>query len=172
MGCFCHEGFGLEVGRRVLDPHCGCRLQASYSPLGTEVYPEPPVTRGMCATGVDPPFESHSCACGSPNCATSLRCWGLPPHVPQGAVALGRPSPTHLQQNPPPVSRAWPGGTDLSLLPQHTPAPSGCRSGIRSPGVPHGLSRWVWNWQGGAGTVGGTAGGSPGRHQPTCNKHG
>lgn len=64
----------------------------------------------------------------------------------------------HLQWNPPPESRAWPGGTEHSLLPHHTPAPSGCRSGIRSPGVPNGLSRWVWTWQDGAVTVGGTVG--------------
>ena len=157
------------MGIRVLDPHCGCPLQASCSPLGTEVYPEPPVTRCYRCRH---PFESHSCSCGSPNCATSLRSWGLPPYVLWGAVALGRPSPMHLQWNPPPGSRAWPGGTDHSLLPHHTPAASGCRSGIRSPGAPRGLSRWVWTWRDGAVTVGRTVGGSPGRHQPTCNKRG
>ncbi|KAG5200668.1 hypothetical protein JEQ12_005202 [Ovis aries] len=51
------QGFGLEVGICVLDPHCGCPL---HSPLGTEVYPEPPVTRGLPALDANDPEDKDS----------------------------------------------------------------------------------------------------------------
>lgn len=115
-------------------------VAAPCSPLGTEVYPELPVTRGMCATGLDTLRVLH--VPRSPTCTTSLRSWGLPPYVLYGAVALGRPSPLHLQWIPPPESGPWPGGTEQLAATPH-PCTIWVWSGIRSPGAPNGLSRWV-----------------------------
>lgn len=141
-GCFCYKGSPWWRACECRTPAVAatCRGATSRAP---RCRPRPPVSRSVGATGLDTCSGATLMPVGPESRATAWQSSAL-----GDTVALWRPPPAHLQWDPAPLPRAWPGGVGQNML----AAPLAVWMEVRQQ-EPWGATwahRWTWTWKKGS----------------------